>query len=85
MQQRCMRARRCCDAHRRYAASAAPHPACECASAARASLPYRHREQQVKQVTKLNAEESCPFVGESLRILRSEVGNDAAVLGFVGA
>lgn len=29
--------------------------------------------QQVKQVTKLNAEESCPFVGESLRILRQEV------------
>ncbi|GBF94989.1 uroporphyrinogen-iii decarboxylase [Raphidocelis subcapitata] len=39
----------------------------------------------VKQVTKLEAEESCPFVGESLRILRNEVGNGAAVLGFVGA
>lgn len=25
-------------------------------------------------VTKLNAEEACPFVGESLRILRQEVG-----------
>ena len=41
--------------------------------------------EQVKQVTTLNAEESCPFVGESLRILRQEVGNEAAVLGFVGA
>lgn len=29
--------------------------------------------QQVNQVTKLNAEEACPFVGESLRILRQEV------------
>lgn len=41
--------------------------------------------EQVKQVTKLDAEGSCPFVGESLRILRKEVGNEAAVLGFVGA
>lgn len=37
------------------------------------------------QVTKLNGEESCPFVGESLRILRQEVGNASTVLGFVGA
>jgi hypothetical protein len=28
--------------------------------------------EQVKQVTRLQAEESCPFVGESLRILRQE-------------
>eukprot|EP00882_Tetradesmus_deserticola_P009407 GHRQ01009930.1.p1 GENE.GHRQ01009930.1~~GHRQ01009930.1.p1 ORF type:complete len:378 (+),score=155.46 GHRQ01009930.1:169-1302(+) len=41
--------------------------------------------EQVKQVTKLDAEGACPFVGESLRILRNEVGNEAAVLGFVGA
>ncbi|KAF6259912.1 uroporphyrinogen-iii decarboxylase [Scenedesmus sp. NREL 46B-D3] len=41
--------------------------------------------EQVKQVTKLDAEGACPFVGESLRILRKEVGNEAAVLGFVGA
>lgn len=41
--------------------------------------------QQVKQVTKLDADGACPFVGESLRILRQEVGNEAAVLGFVGA
>jgi hypothetical protein len=30
--------------------------------------------QHVNAVTKLNAEEACPFVGESLRILRKEVG-----------
>ena len=41
--------------------------------------------QQVEKVTKLDAEGACPFVGESLRILRQEVGNEAAVLGFVGA
>ncbi|KIY92306.1 uroporphyrinogen decarboxylase [Monoraphidium neglectum] len=41
--------------------------------------------EQVKQITKLQAEESCPFVGESLRILRQEVGNQSTVLGFVGA
>ena len=29
--------------------------------------------EQVKQVTRLQAEESCGFVGESLRILRQEV------------
>lgn len=39
----------------------------------------------MKQVTKLDAEGACPFVGESLRILRKEVNNEAAVLGFVGA
>lgn len=41
--------------------------------------------QQVEQVSKLDAEASCPFVSESLRQLRTEVGNEAAVLGFVGA
>jgi len=41
--------------------------------------------EQVKQVTKLEAGDSCPFVGESLRILREEVGNQSTVLGFVGA
>jgi uroporphyrinogen decarboxylase len=41
--------------------------------------------EQVKQVTKLAADESCPFVGESLRILRQEVGDASTVLGFVGA
>lgn len=41
--------------------------------------------QQVNKVTKLVAEESCPFVGESLRQVKEAVGNTAAVLGFVGA
>ena len=41
--------------------------------------------QQVKQVTRLCAEEATPYVGEALRRLRAEVGNQAAVLGFVGA
>jgi len=41
--------------------------------------------KQVDAITQLNPEESVPFVGEALRQLRAEVGNDAAVLGFVGA
>ena len=40
---------------------------------------------QVNKVTKLNAGESCGFVGESLKQLRAAVGNQAAVMGFVGA
>ena len=31
------------------------------------------------------AEEATPYVGEALRRLRAEVGNESAVLGFVGA
>ena len=41
--------------------------------------------QQVKQVHKLDAHGSVPYVGESLTRLREEVGNESAVLGFVGA
>ncbi|KAK9829303.1 hypothetical protein WJX72_005034 [[Myrmecia] bisecta] len=42
--------------------------------------------QQVKQVTKLVAEEAVPYVGEALRRLREEVpSGESAVLGFVGA
>eukprot|EP00197_Chlamydomonas_leiostraca_P009642 CAMPEP_0202865812 /NCGR_PEP_ID=MMETSP1391-20130828/6376_1 /ASSEMBLY_ACC=CAM_ASM_000867 /TAXON_ID=1034604 /ORGANISM="Chlamydomonas leiostraca, Strain SAG 11-49" /LENGTH=389 /DNA_ID=CAMNT_0049545691 /DNA_START=68 /DNA_END=1237 /DNA_ORIENTATION=+ len=41
--------------------------------------------EQVKKVSKLIPEESCPFVGESLRQVREAVGSSAAVLGFVGA
>ncbi len=37
--------------------------------------------QQVKEVTRLEAEEATPYVGEALRALRAEVGNQAAVLG----
>ena len=33
----------------------------------------------------LDAERSCPFVGETLRILKQELNNEAALLGFVGA
>jgi len=36
-------------------------------------------------VSKLKAEESCSFVGETLQRLREELGNEAALLGFVGA
>lgn len=41
--------------------------------------------QQVDAITPLVPEESVPFVGEALRRLRADVGNQAAVLGFVGA
>lgn len=36
-------------------------------------------------ITPLIPEESVPFVGEALRRLRAEVGNQSTVLGFVGA
>ena len=39
----------------------------------------------VKKITPLEPSESVGFVGESLGLLRKEVGNDATVLGFVGA
>lgn len=41
--------------------------------------------EAVKQVTSLVPQESTPFVGEALTRLREEVGNQATVLGFVGA
>ena len=41
--------------------------------------------QQVREVTKLDAEGSVPYVAESLTRLREEVGNQSTVLGFVGA
>lgn len=41
--------------------------------------------KQVDAITPLVPEESVPFVGEALRRLRADVGNEAAVLGFVGA
>ena len=41
--------------------------------------------QQVKKVTKLNAGETLPFVGAALEQVAAEVGDTAAVLGFVGA
>ncbi|CAD7695630.1 unnamed protein product [Ostreobium quekettii] len=41
--------------------------------------------EQVDALTPLDSDKTCPFVGEALRSLRSAVGNEAAVLGFVGA
>jgi uroporphyrinogen decarboxylase len=39
----------------------------------------------VAQVRELVPSEAVPYVGEALTALRAEVGNAAAVLGFVGA
>ncbi|KAM3232254.1 uroporphyrinogen decarboxylase, chloroplastic [Capsicum chacoense] len=39
----------------------------------------------VEKVREFIPEESVPYVGEALTILRKEVSNQAAVLGFVGA
>ena len=40
---------------------------------------------QIEQLTPLQPEESLPFIREILQTLRNNVGNQAAVLGFVGA
>lgn len=42
-------------------------------------------QQQVDQLRPFEPEESLPFIREILQALRQEVGNKAAVLGFVGA
>uniref|UniRef100_A0A803NDI9 Uroporphyrinogen decarboxylase (URO-D) domain-containing protein n=1 Tax=Chenopodium quinoa TaxID=63459 RepID=A0A803NDI9_CHEQI len=42
-------------------------------------------QNDVDVVREFVPEESVPYVGEALTILRKEVGNEAAVLGFVGA
>ncbi|KAG2406755.1 hypothetical protein LR48_Vigan03g302700 [Vigna angularis] len=44
-----------------------------------------HTDAQVNQVREFVPEESVPYVGEALTILRKEVNDTAAVLGFVGA
>ncbi|MCG8362606.1 MAG: uroporphyrinogen decarboxylase [Pseudanabaenales cyanobacterium] len=41
--------------------------------------------QQVEQLQPLEPEESLPFIRQILQTLRSEVGDQAAVLGFVGS
>eukprot|EP00898_Chlorokybus_atmophyticus_P006648 jgi/Chlat1/6985/Chrsp56S06682 len=46
--------------------------------------PVRTRED-VDRVRTLDPEADLAYVGETLRALRAEVGNDSAVLGFVGA
>jgi len=47
--------------------------------------PPLRSQAQIDQLRPLEPEVSVPFVGEILRTLRKEVGNEAAVLGFVGA
>ncbi|CAM8910295.1 unnamed protein product [Rhodiola kirilowii] len=44
-----------------------------------------HSSADVEQVVEFVPEEFVPYVGEALTILRKEVNNEAAVLGFVGA
>lgn len=39
---------------------------------------------QMKKMHPIDPEKACPFVGETLKDLRSAVGNEATVLGFVG-
>lgn len=46
--------------------------------------PLRTREQ-IEQVHALDPESDLPFIRTILQTLRQEVGNEAAVLGFVGA
>jgi uroporphyrinogen decarboxylase len=41
--------------------------------------------ESLKKLKSLDPHKSTPFVGETLRNLRREVGNEATVLGFVGA
>lgn len=41
--------------------------------------------EQIDALRPLDPEASLPFVRQTLQTLRQEVGNDAAVLGFVGA
>lgn len=38
----------------------------------------------MKRMHPIDSEKACPFVGQTLRELRSTVGNEATVLGFVG-
>jgi uroporphyrinogen decarboxylase len=42
-------------------------------------------QSQIEQLHPIEPEESFPFIREILQTLRREVGNEAAVLGFVGA
>lgn len=38
----------------------------------------------MKKMHPIDPEKACPFVGETLKELRTVVGNEATVLGFVG-
>lgn len=42
-------------------------------------------QEQIEQLRPLQPEESLPFIRQILQTLRQEVGNEATVLGFVGA
>ncbi len=74
----------------RLLAALAPRSTCKVASPSsfapcKTSLNLSHTLQQVEKVTPLDSDAACPFVGEALRTLRSEVGSASTVLGFVGA
>ena len=45
--------------------------------------PFRSKDK-LQQLRALDPARATPFVGEALRNLRREVGNDATVLGFIG-
>ncbi|HEY9737633.1 MAG TPA: uroporphyrinogen decarboxylase [Trichocoleus sp.] len=47
--------------------------------------PAIRTKEQIDQVRTLDPEESLPYIRTILQTLRQEVGNEAAVLGFVGA
>lgn len=47
--------------------------------------PAIRSQEQVDALRPLEPEESLPFIREILQTLRQEVGNEATVLGFVGA
>ena len=47
--------------------------------------PAIRSQEQIDQLHPIEPEESLPFIREILQNLRQEVGNKAAVLGFVGA
>jgi uroporphyrinogen decarboxylase len=47
--------------------------------------PAIRSQAQIDALTPLDPEATLPFVRETLQILRREVGNQATVLGFVGA
>lgn len=47
--------------------------------------PAIRSQEQIDQLRPLEPEESLPFIRQILQTLRQEVGNQATVLGFVGA
>lgn len=47
-------------------------------------IPCLRLTRQLKAMHPIDPEKACPFVGETLRELRSVVGKEATVLGFVG-